>query len=85
MYPGLLELAQEITQKYPFLNVPTVLSLFALVLFWTVCWKGIALWKASRNNHKIWFIIILVANTLGILKIIYIFFFSKKREKAQNN
>jgi hypothetical protein len=50
-----------------------------ILLAWTVVWKGIALWKSARNSHKVWFIIILVANTLSILDIIYILFFSKKK------
>ena len=50
-----------------------------LVLLWTLPWKGLALWKAARNEHKWWFIALLVLNTMAILEIIYIFFFSKKR------
>ena len=50
-----------------------------LVLLWTLPWKGLALWKAARNGHKWWFIALLVLNTIAILEIIYIFFFSKKR------
>ena len=53
-----------------------------LILLWTLPWKGIALWKASRNNSKGWFIALLVINTLAILEILYIFVFSKK--KARN-
>ena len=48
-----------------------------LIILWTVPWKGVALWKASKNNHKKWFVVLLVVNTLAILEIIYIFFFSK--------
>jgi len=54
--------------------------LFWLILVWTLSWKGVALWKAARNEHKWWFIALLVLNTLAILEIIYIFFFSKKKE-----
>ncbi len=50
-----------------------------LVLLWTLPWKGVALWKAARNEHKWWFIALLVLNTMAILEIIYIFFFSKKK------
>ncbi len=50
-----------------------------LILLWTLSWKGVALWKAARNEHKWWFIALLVLNTLAILEIIYIFFFSKKK------
>ena len=53
-----------------------------LVLLWTLPWKGIALWKAAKNNSKWWFIALLVINTLAILEILYIFIFSKK--KARN-
>jgi len=58
-----------------------------LLAAWTIPWKGIALWKAAKNNHRIWFIIILVLNTIAILDIIFIFFFSKekKEEDEKNN
>ncbi|GAI09860.1 unnamed protein product [marine sediment metagenome] len=44
-----------------------------LILLWTLPWKGVALWKASKNNSKWWFIALLVINTLAILEILYIF------------
>ncbi|HQO27619.1 MAG TPA: DUF5652 family protein [Candidatus Pacearchaeota archaeon] len=47
---------------------------------WTIIWMGWALWKAARQNDKLWFVVLLVVNTLGLLEILYIFFFSK-REK----
>ena len=50
-----------------------------LLGIWEIIWKGIALWKAGRNNHLIWFLCILIINTAGILPIIYIFAFSKKK------
>lgn len=56
-----------------------------LMVLWTIPWKGIALWRASHNNHKKWFIVLLVVNTLAILEIIYIFFFSQKRKENVNN
>ncbi|OWK26714.1 MAG: hypothetical protein US76_02745 [Parcubacteria group bacterium GW2011_GWA2_38_13b] len=49
-----------------------------LVAIWTLPWKGIALWKAARGEHRIWFIVLLIANTLALLEILYIFIFSKK-------
>ncbi len=54
--------------------------LFLLIL-WTLPWKGVALWKAARASQKYWFIALLILNTVGILEIIYIFFFSKKQAK----
>ena len=52
------------------------LVLFLLVA-WVLPWKGFALWKAAKNSHKKWFAFLLIVNTLAILEIIYIFYFSK--------
>jgi len=52
----------------------------AIAAIWTIPWKGVALWKAARRGEKIWFVVLLVVNTLAILEILYIFLFSK-REK----
>lgn len=60
-------------------NNPWVVFGFALLTIWTLIWKGIALWKAAQNGSKPWFIALLIVNTTGILEIIYIFFFSKKK------
>lgn len=54
-----------------------------LIVAWSLPWKGISLWRAAKNDHKWWFIVLLVINTLGILEISYIFFFSRKKEKAK--
>jgi hypothetical protein len=52
-----------------------------VILIWSLIWKGIALWKAGRNNHLVWFILILIINLIGILEIIYLAFFQKKTKK----
>jgi len=51
------------------------------ILLWTLPWKGIALWKSARNGHKKWFIALLIINTLAILDIAYILYFSKPKVK----
>lgn len=50
---------------------------------WMLPWKGVALWRAARNRSVAWFIVLLIVNTLGILEIIYIFFFSKRKNAPQ--
>ncbi len=64
--------------------------IFMLLSIWALIWKGFALWKAARNSQKKWFIAILAINTFGILEIIYIFYFGKKKtqeiaEKDENS
>ncbi len=56
----------------------TMLLLIPLAIVWSMAWKGIALWRAGRNDHLAWFIVLLIFNTLGILPIIYIFAFSRR-------
>jgi hypothetical protein len=51
------------------------------LIVWTLPWKGVALWRAARNKQLVWFIVLLVVNTLAILEIIYIFGFSKKKSE----
>lgn len=46
---------------------------------WSIVWKGIALWKASKSSQRNWFIALLVINSLGILEIVYLFFFCKEK------
>lgn len=54
-------------------------TLVYLLSIWSLIWKGIALWRAVNNNQRNWFIVMLVLNTVGILEIIYLFRFAKKR------
>ena len=64
-------------------------TLFPLVIIliglWVIPWKGYALWRAAKNNHKKWFIAILLLNTLAILEIVYIFTANKKARKENKN
>lgn len=57
--------------------IPPIMQYILLV--WSIAWKGVALWNSSKNDQKNWFIAVLVINTLGILEIIYLFGFAKKK------
>ena len=61
----------------------TNIAIFALLIAWSMIWKGIALWKSARAGSKIWFVVLLVVNTVGILEILYIYVFSKKAQPVQ--
>ncbi|MBI2045237.1 hypothetical protein HYT23_04215 [Candidatus Pacearchaeota archaeon] len=56
---------------------------FILILIWSLIWKGIALWKAGRNNQLAWFICMLVINVVGFLEIIYLAFFQPKKKRKK--
>lgn len=55
-----------------------------LAVIWTIPWKGVALWKSARRGQKVWFVLMLILNTLAILEILYIFVFSKKDDEWQS-
>ncbi len=63
-----------------FLAKSQSMVLFSVLVVWELIWKGIALWKAARESQKLWFIAILVLNTIGILPILYIFMFNKGKK-----
>ena len=44
-----------------------------LVMAWDLFWKSIALWRAARLGHPVWFGFLLVVNGAGILPIVYLF------------
>jgi methionyl-tRNA synthetase len=56
-------------------------ALLGIVIIWSLVWKGLALWRAARQNDSLWYIFLLVINTAGILEIIYYFLIAKDDKK----
>jgi methionyl-tRNA synthetase len=56
----------------------TTAIIVALVV-WEMIWKGFGTWRAGKNNQLNWFIAMFVLNTAGILPIIYLKFYQKKK------
>jgi hypothetical protein len=52
--------------------------LLLVVVVWSLIWKGMALWKAAGEKNKVWFVVLFLVNTVGILDILYLYVFSKK-------
>lgn len=48
-----------------------------LLLVWTIFWKGFALWRSAGKKQIVWFVLILVVNTMGLLEIAYVFYLNK--------
>lgn len=63
----------------------TLVVSLVLLMIWSLFWKGAALWHAARKKNKIWFVIFLFVNTLGILEIIYLQFVTKEKFKNLYN
>ena len=50
------------------------------LVVWSITWKALALWKAARNRQLVWFILLFIINTAGVLAIIYIYYFQKEKK-----
>jgi len=74
----MLELINQLSYS---LNLSPILIVLGFV--WSFIWKLIALWYSARNNSKIWFIILALVNTLGLLEIIYIFLIANKDDSKR--
>ena len=63
------------TQHYLLWLFPLILPLVII----DIILKTVSLWKAARNNQLYWFIALALVNSAGLLPLIYILFFQKKR------
>jgi hypothetical protein len=54
---------------------------WVIIGVWSSIWKAFALWKSARKHHMAWFIVMFIVNTVGILELLYIFWFSKIGDK----
>ena len=59
----------------------TIVGLAGLI--WTLYWKAMSLWHAVKNGEKKWFAALLVINTVGILEILYLYVFSKNKQRGR--
>ena len=55
------------------------LPVILFIAAWDMVWKGIALWSCGKNKQLVWFILIFILNTAGILPIIYLILFRKNK------
>lgn len=70
---------QNFLNQYVNLATPQGLIIIMIISIWSIFWTAIGIWKAARNDERIWFVAILLLNTLGILEIAYLFFFAKEK------
>lgn len=70
------------------MNLPNIFGqnqvyILFVIYVWSLLWKGLALWRAAQFKQRNWFVGILILNTIGILEIVYLFFFVKKKMKLE--
>lgn len=55
------------------------LPLLIPIIAWTALWKGLALWHSARKADTMWFVVLVVVNTLSILELVYLYRAGKLR------
>lgn len=60
-----------------------IIAVIAVLVIWSYIWKALALWHSARRGQKVWFIVFLVLNTVGILEIVYLFVVAKITKKGE--
>lgn len=61
------------------------IQVLLLILGWSLPWKGFAMWRAAKIDHKRWFIAILVLNTMGVVDILYLLFYNKNKNEKETS
>ncbi len=57
------------------------IMLLVVVQIWDLIWKGFALWRAARRRDTLWFVLLILINSAGLLPVFYLFYISPDRKK----
>ena len=66
------------------LGAAVLTFVFLIIALWSLVWKALAMWHAAKNRQRIWFIVLLLVNTVGVLEIIYLAWFAKDSSKENS-
>ena len=55
-----------------FISSVYFIPLIVIITLWDFFWKAWGLWVSAQRKEKIWFALILIINSAGILPIIYL-------------
>ena len=67
------------------LITPDLINLTLLFIIIDTILKGFGMWRAVHRKSKIWFIAILIFNTIGILPLIYLIITHKRKKKSKKS
>ena len=57
------------------------IPLIIILAIWDMIWKIVAMWYASRDNQKMWYILLAIINSIGVLPILYLLVIRKGDKK----
>lgn len=60
-----------------------LLIILIILMIWSTFWKGLACYEAGKRKEKLWFVILFIVNTIGILDIIYLLTRKKMKKSSK--
>ncbi len=63
------------------LQNPLAVTIISILILWSWVWKILALYRAGANRSPVWFVVLMFVNTIGILDLLYLLIFSRKRKR----
>lgn len=69
--------------EYTLSTTWTVILIIGII--WELIWKAAALWRAAQDEHRVWFAVILLLNTLGVIPILYLLLHSSRSYKRERS
>lgn len=58
-----------------------IIPLLVILFLWEAVLKLLAMWKAAQRKELLWFVLIAIFNTVGILPLIYLILNKKEQEE----
>ena len=58
-----------------------LIPLIVVLVIWELVLKLLAMWKAAQRKELLWFLVIAIFNTVGILPLIYLIVNKDKKEE----
>lgn len=69
------------------ISVKTLLIILFFVLVWKLFWYSLALYKSLERKHRNWFVVLFIStfilNDLGVLAMVYLYFYRDKKHKLK--
>jgi hypothetical protein len=62
-----------------------ILPLIVILFLWEAVLKLLAMWKAAQRKELLWFVLIAIFNTVGILPLLYLILSKDNKEEEKEN
>ena len=57
----------------------------SFIVLWSLYWKARSLWISALHRDKVWFVLLFILSTAGILDIMYIYVLAKPGDPEYEN